>query len=95
MQEVLKIAYAFTNLLKKTIEFEWTDKCQKAFQELRHRLTVTPILTFLMESKEYTVYSYASKNVLGCVLMQEDKVIAYPSRQLNLRRKITLLMIWS
>ena len=34
-----------------------------------------------MEGKEYIVYSDASKNSLGCVLMQEDKVVAYASRQ--------------
>ena len=36
-----------------------------------------------MEGKEYTVYSDVSKNGLGCVLMQEDKVVAYASRQLK------------
>jgi len=32
-----------------------------------------------MEGKEYTIYNGASKNGLGCVLKQEDKVIAYAS----------------
>jgi len=36
-----------------------------------------------MEGKEHIVYSDASKNGLGCVLMQEDKVVAYASRQLK------------
>ena len=36
-----------------------------------------------MEEKEYTVYSDASKNGLGCVLIQADKVVAYASRQLK------------
>ena len=36
-----------------------------------------------VEGKEYTIYSDASKNKLGCVLMQEDKVVAYASRQLK------------
>ena len=36
-----------------------------------------------MEGKEYSIYSDASKNGLGCVLMQEDKVVAYTSRQLK------------
>ena len=39
--------------------------------------------TLPMEGKEYTVYSDASKNGLGCVLMQADKVVAYASRQLK------------
>jgi len=72
-----------TNLLKKANKFEWTKKSDKAFQELRHRLTTAPILTLLMEGKEYTICSDASKNGLGCVLMQEDKVVAYASRQLK------------
>jgi hypothetical protein len=33
--------------------------------------------------KDYTVYCDASKNGLGCVLMQDKKVIAYGSRQLR------------
>jgi hypothetical protein len=33
--------------------------------------------------KDYTVYCDASKNGLGCVLMQDQKVIAYGSRQLK------------
>jgi len=40
-----------------------------------------------MEGKDYTIYSDASNNGLGCVLMQEDKVIAYASRQLKLYKK--------
>jgi len=36
-----------------------------------------------MEGEEYIVYSDTSKNGLGCVLMQKDKVIAYASPQLK------------
>ena len=36
-----------------------------------------------MEGEEYTIYSDTSKNGLGCMLMQKDKVIAYASRQLK------------
>jgi len=35
-----------------------------------------------VEGNEYTIYSDASNN-LGCVLMQEDKVVAYASQQLK------------
>ena len=50
-------------------------------------MTTTPILTFLVESREYTIYNEASKNDLGCVLIQGDKVIAYVSRQLKPEEK--------
>ena len=37
--------------------------------------------------KEFVIYSDASLNGLGCVLMQEDRVIAYASRQLKPHEK--------
>ena len=37
--------------------------------------------------KEYVIYSDASLNGLGCVLMQEGKVVAYASRQLKPHEK--------
>ena len=81
VKEFSKVASPMTNLLKKANKFEWTEKCAKASQELRQRLTTAPILTLPMEGKEYTIYSDASKNGLGCVMMQEDKVVAYASRE--------------
>ena len=78
-----KIASLWTNLLKKAIKFEWTEKCKHAFEELRQRLTTTPVSTMPIEGKEYTIYSDALKNGLGCVLIQDDKAIAYASRQLK------------
>ncbi|WMV25683.1 hypothetical protein MTR67_019068, partial [Solanum verrucosum] len=38
---------------------------------------------FIWDGKEYVVYSDASHNGLGCVLMQEGKVISYASRKLK------------
>ena len=78
-----KIAAPLTNLLKKVVKCESISKCEEAFQELKSRLTSGPILTLPVEGEEYIVYSDASKNGLGCVLMQKDKVIAYASRQLK------------
>ena len=65
IKDFSKIASPMTNLLKKANEFEWIEKCDKAFQELRHRLTIAPILKLPMEGKEYTIYSDALKNGLG------------------------------
>ena len=81
MKDFLKIASTRTNLLKKTTKFEWIKKCEMAFQELMQRLTTASILTLSVEGKEYTLYSDASKNGLDCVLMQEDKLVAYAFRQ--------------
>jgi len=81
IKDFSKISSPITNLLKKVVKFEWSSKCEEAFQELKNRLTSAPILTLPVEGEEYIVYSNASKNGLGCVLMQGDRVIAYPSRQ--------------
>ena len=46
-------------------------------------LVEAPMLTQTISGKEYTMYSDASRNGLGCVLMQDGKVVAYASRQLK------------
>ncbi|KAA3457139.1 Retrotransposable element Tf2 [Gossypium australe] len=46
-----------------------------------------PVLVQPEPGKEFVVYSDASLNGLGCVLMQEGKVIAYASRQLKPHEK--------
>ena len=60
---------------------------RKALQNLKTRLTTTPILTLLEGSNGYIIYCDASKVGLGCVLMERDKFIAYASRQLKVHDK--------
>ncbi|KAK1668048.1 hypothetical protein QYE76_056207 [Lolium multiflorum] len=78
-----KIAGPMTKLLKKNTPFVWTDECETSFQTLKEKLTTAPVLAVPEPGKDYTVYCDASKNGLGCVLMQDRKVIAYGSRQLK------------
>jgi ribonuclease HI len=78
-----KIANPMTELLKSNTPFVWSDKCEASFQELKTRLTTTPVLTLPDASKDFVVYCYASRQGLGCVLMQGGKVVAYASRQLR------------
>jgi len=78
-----KIVKPLTSLLEKSVDFRWTDEHQMAFDELKKRLTKAPVLTLPDQSKRFTVYCDASKDGLGCVLMQEGRVIAYASRQLR------------
>ena len=46
-------------------------------------LVEAPLLTQPTSSKEYTLYSDALRIGLGCVLMQDGKVVAYASRLLK------------
>ena len=78
-----KIATPLTNLLKNDQKFEWSDPYQHSFEEMRQRLTTALMLALPSRKGGYVVYSDASRQGLGCVLMQDGRVIAYASRQLK------------
>ena len=80
VKDFFLIAKSLTNLLSKNVAFQWTDACQQSFDELKHRLTSGPILALPSGEGGYVVFVDASGNGLGCVLMQNGKVIAYASR---------------
>ena len=62
-------------------------KHESAFRELKERLTSTPVLAIPKSRENFTIYSDASHQRLGCVLMQCGSVIAYKSRQLKVHVK--------
>ena len=70
-------------LLQKDVKFVWSLACEEAFQALKKFLTSAPILAQLDIDKPFDVYYDALKTRLGCVLMQDGRVIAYASRQLK------------
>ncbi|GJZ46451.1 putative nucleotidyltransferase, ribonuclease H [Tanacetum coccineum] len=78
-----RMALPLTKLMRKGEKFVWNDEREKSFEELKQRLVSAPILTLPSGSGGFQIYSDASKNGLGCVLMQHGKVIAYASRQLK------------
>ena len=78
-----KIAAPLTKLTRKDVKYDWVDTCQQSFEELKGRLTLAPVLALPNGRYGFMVYSDASRQGLGCVLMQNDKVIAYASRQLK------------
>jgi hypothetical protein len=82
-----KIVKPLTSLLEKGKEFKWDEACQKCFEELKERLTTAPVLIMPDIHKGFDVYCDASDLGLGCVLMQEGKMIAYASRQLRKHEK--------
>ena len=56
-----------TKLLKKGVKFEWSDKCQNSFEQLKEMLVEALLLTQPISGKEYTLYSDSSGIGLGCV----------------------------
>jgi hypothetical protein len=78
-----KIVKPITSLLKNDTKFDWSSKCNEAFEQLKVLLTTAPVLAQPDIEKPFDVYYDASGSGLGCVLMQEGRVIAYASRQLR------------
>ena len=78
-----RIAKPMMELLKKGVKFVWNDKCEEAFQTLKDQLTTSPVLATPDSTKPFDVYCDASGTGLGCVLMQDNRVIAYASRALR------------
>ena len=72
-----------TRLTRKGVKYEWSDDCEQSFQELKSRLTMALVLALPTLRVEYVVFSDASRQGLGYVLMQNGRVIAYASRQLK------------
>ncbi|XP_027169505.1 uncharacterized protein LOC113769237 [Coffea eugenioides] len=83
IKDFSKLASPLTDLTKKGGRFLWGDKCETSFQELKRRLTIAPILALPNGPDGITVYTDASREGLGCVLMQHQNVIAYASRKLK------------
>jgi hypothetical protein len=69
-------------LLAKGETFEWTPRHEASFQELKKRLTTAPVLTMPDMEKLFSIYYDASGQSLRCVLMQDNHVVVYASRQL-------------
>lgn len=82
-----KIAGPMTQLTRKGVKFQWTKPCEQSFQKLKNILVLAPVLTIPDGSDGFIIYSNVSKHGLGCVLMQNGKVIAYASRQLKPHEK--------
>ncbi|GKD93848.1 putative reverse transcriptase domain-containing protein [Tanacetum coccineum] len=82
-----KIAKPMTKLTQIKVAFEWGDKQEAAFQTLKNKLCSAPILALPQGAENFIVYCDASHKGLGAVLMQNEKVIAYASRQLKIHEK--------
>jgi hypothetical protein len=78
-----KIVRPITVLLANKVELKWTQKCEA----LKEKLTIVSVLVLPDVHKPFSVYCDACYTGLGCVLMQERRVVAYLSRQLKVNEK--------
>ncbi|GJY49110.1 putative reverse transcriptase domain-containing protein [Tanacetum coccineum] len=77
------ISKPLTKLTQKNKKFEWGEEEEEAFNMLKHKLCIAPILSLPEGTEDFVVYCDASIKGFGAVLMQREKVIAYASRQLK------------
>jgi len=54
---------------------------------MKRRLTTVPVLAITNTTKMFEVYCNASYQGLGCVLMQDKRLMAYASSQLKVHEK--------
>ncbi|KAH0654669.1 hypothetical protein KY289_032347 [Solanum tuberosum] len=79
----VSIATHLTNLTKKEIPFEWSEKCEESFQKLKTLLTTKPILAL----PDKSVIAYASRQLK----VHERN---YPTQDLELAAVVFALKIW-
>ncbi|KAL5827799.1 hypothetical protein ACOSQ3_019650 [Xanthoceras sorbifolium] len=73
-------------MLKKD-NFEWTDKAKLAFENLKRAMTQTPVLALPDFNKTFEVYTDASGEGMGAVLVQDKKPLAFISQALGPMKK--------
>ena len=83
IEDFSRLVVPMTKLTRKEVKFEWNDMCERAFQELKRRLTSAPILIVPERGQRYIVYCDASNDELGYVLMKSKRVIAYGFQRLK------------
>lgn len=90
IKDFASISSPITDLLKgrkKGQAIKWTEEADKAFIEIKHRLTSAPVLASPDFSKPFFIQTDSSDTGMGAVIFQEEEgyehPIAYASKTLN------------
>ncbi|XP_018366780.1 PREDICTED: uncharacterized protein K02A2.6-like [Trachymyrmex cornetzi] len=70
-------------LMKRNIEWLWTDEHEKEFSDLKTVLMKSPVLQFFDSNAEITLSVDSSKDGMGAVILQSQAPIAYASKSLT------------
>ena len=73
-----QIACPMTRLTRKGVSFDWNDKCEESFQELKKRLTTTSVLITPVSGEKYTIFFDASRVGLGVYLCKKVEWLPMP-----------------
>ncbi len=71
-------------LTKKHARFEWTDECQRSFDELKNALVNDRVMIYPDVNKRYQLHTDASDYTIAAVQTQEvDRPVQYASKALT------------
>jgi hypothetical protein len=76
-----------TGLVSPSVKYRWVTEQQKAFDDIKQKVSQETLLAFSDFEKEFHVYTDASNKQLGGVIIQEGKPLAFYSRKLNSAQK--------
>ncbi|KAM2890621.1 hypothetical protein COP2_009025 [Malus domestica] len=82
-----KIIGPLTTLTKKD-SFKWSDEATKAFHTLKEAILSPQVLALPNFSKPFIIESDASGHVIGAVLQQDGRAIAYTSKALSPQNQV-------
>ena len=77
IKDFTKLAAPLFKLLVKDVNFIWEDSCQKAFEDLKLKLSETPILRAPNWTLPFHISTDASDSALGVVLGQKEEQLHY------------------
>ena len=87
--DITKSMYELTQIENgKYVPFVWNEKRQKAFDEIKRKMTMAPIVAHPNFEKPFILYIDVFREGIGAVLYQKDdqgkeRIIACASRALN------------
>jgi hypothetical protein len=78
-----RLAHPITSLQRKGKKFQWTEECERSFHQLKLMLTSAPILRIVDPNEDFIICIDVCKEGLGGVLIQNEFVVCYESRNLK------------
>ncbi|XP_075080067.1 uncharacterized protein LOC142165401 [Nicotiana tabacum] len=85
----LEKSFKFFSVLKKQNQFEWTYECNQALKNLKAYLSNPPLLAKPKDGERLFIYLDVSEMAVSAVLVHEDKVTAYPLRNILYKQELS------
>jgi RNase H-like domain found in reverse transcriptase len=72
-----------SSLTSSTAKWDWTEQCQKAFEDMKKLIAKETLLTYPNFNKKFEIHTDASKVQLGACISREGRPVAFNCRNLN------------